>query len=163
MELREKGSDNPNIIIDRVGEETDLLLCPVCDAHLDCFANIDGHCTALNIANSGSSCSFYKNVDSNLKEAKKCYQRLKDQGREDLVRKYVKPLSTLGVMDGEIEAAEHFGEIFDRFRESDYQDQLDKAINDVLYDDLFEDLNDDSYDDSFGDSFDDSDDDSNFV
>ena len=108
---------NPNIIRDRVGERTDLSLCPSCASHPDCFANIDGRCTALSKVDESAPCSFYKSAEENTAEAKRCYQRLKDTGRSDLISKYIKPLSAMGMLDDEIEAAEQYGEQFDTFRE----------------------------------------------
>ena len=118
---------NPNIIRDRVGERTDLSLCPPCASHPDCFANIDGRCTALSTVDESIPCIFYKSAEANTAEAKRCYQRLKDTGRSDLISKYIKPLSAMGMLDDEIEAAEQYGEQFDTFREDNYRVQLEKA------------------------------------
>ena len=165
--------DNPNIVMDRVGEKTDLSLCPACPVYgtqPDCFACIDGRCTALKEADgkeadgtgavetvepvndetgkSGAgtggtgACSFYKDAESNMAEVRKCYRRLKDMGRSDLIEKYIKPLTALGLLDDEIEAAEQYGEEFDAFRERNYQEQLDKAIDSGLDDDLLDDAED---------------------
>jgi len=131
-------TENPNIIYDRVGERTDLSLCPECAAHPDCFANIDGWCTALRRVDMAESCGFFKTEAQSMVEAKQCYQRLKDNGRADLIARYIKPLSALGLLDDEIEAAEQYGEQFDAFQESNYQEQLDKAIEGGMDDDLLE-------------------------
>lgn len=132
--------DNSNIIRDRVGEKTDLSLCPLCASHPDCFANIDGRCTALSRVDESAACAFYKSTEENTAQAKRCYQHLKDAGRSDLISKYIKPLSALGMLDDEIEAAEQYGEQFDTFRESNYQDQLEKAMESGgLDDDLLDD------------------------
>ena len=125
---KEQQEDNPNIIRDRVGEKTDLSLCPPCASHPDCFANIDGRCTALSKVDEEQPCAFYKSIEENTADAKRCYQRLKDTGRSDLISKYIKPLSAMGMLDDEIEAAEQYGEQFDTFREDNYREQLEKAM-----------------------------------
>ena len=131
--------ENTNIIYDRVGERTDLSLCPECAAHPDCFANIDGRCTALRSVDGEETCGFFKTEAQYMAEAKRCYQRLKDEGRADLIARYIKPLSALGLLDDEIEAAEQYGEQFDAFRESNYQEQFDKAIEGGIEDDILDD------------------------
>lgn len=140
-ELNQK--ENPGMIRDRVGELTDLSECPVCTEHPDCFANIEGHCTALKKVEDGAPCPFYKNAESNMAEARRSYQRLKENGRSDLISRYIKPLSAMGLLDDEIEAAAQYGEEFDAFRESNYQEQLEKMLEDNGFDD---DLLDDSDD-----------------
>ena len=152
---KEVKEDNPNIVVDRVGEKTDLSLCPACPvygAQPDCFACIDGRCTALKEtgqtgsgeAGSGETgiCSFYRSTEDNMAVVRKCYRRLRDMGRSDLIDKYVKPLTALGLLDDEIKAAEQYGEEFDTFRESNYREQLDKAIDGGLDDDLLDDADD---------------------
>ena len=140
--------DNTNIIRDRVGERTDLSLCPPCASHPDCFANIDGRCTALSKVDESIPCIFYKSAEANTAEAKRCYQRLKDTGRSDLISKYIKPLSAMGMLDDEIEAAEQYGEQFDTFREDNYRVQLEKATEGGgLDDDLLDEAVEAEYDD----------------
>lgn len=140
MGRKPKGiTENPNIIYDRVGERTDLSLCPECAAHPDCFANIKGRCTALRSVDGAESCGFFKTEAQYMAEAKRCYQRLKDEGRSDLITRYIKPLSALGLLDDEIEAAEQYGEQFDAFRESNYQEQVDKALEGGMDYDLLDD------------------------
>ena len=133
---------NPNIVRDRVGEKTDLSLCPICPytvSQPDCFANIDGHCTALKKAEDSDACSFYKSEAQAMADAKRSYQRLKEMGRSDLINKYIKSLTALGLLDDDIETAEQYGEQFDRFREKNYQEQLEKAVENDLDEDLLED------------------------
>lgn len=146
-QMRKKDKDvNPNIIRDRVGESADLSVCPICQKHKDCWANIDGKCTALkrydeatndDVANEeaihddASSCPFYKNAEINMAECKRSYQRLKDMRRSDLISKYIKSLSAMGVLDDEIEEAEKCNEEFNLFRESNYREQLDKAMHEL--------------------------------
>ena len=131
------------IVVDKVGEETDLSLCPLCASHPDCFANINGRCTALSRVDESVACAFYKNAEENTAQAKRCYQHLKDAERSDLISKYIKPLSAMGMLDDEIEAAEQYGEQFDTFRESNYQEQLNRALeDDGLDDDLLDDADD---------------------
>ena len=142
---KEPKEDNPNIVVDRVGEKTDLSLCPVCPVYgtqPDCFACIDGRCTALKETDEAGICSFYRSTEDNMAVVRKCYRRLRDMGRSDLIDKYVKPLTALGLLDDEIEAAEQYGEEFDAFRESNYREQLDKAIDGGLDDDLLDDADD---------------------
>ena len=135
LEQKENQKKNPALIRDRVGEMTDLNECPVCTVHPDCFAIIEGHCTALQKTDDSKPCPFYKNAEVNMAEAKECYQRLKDKGRSDLIRMYIKPLSAMGMLDAEIEAAERYGEEFDSFRENDYQEQLARMLEDDGFDD----------------------------
>ena len=140
-ELNQK--ENPGMIRDRVGELTDLSECPVCAEHPDCFANIEGRCTALKKVEDGVPCLFYKNAETNMAEARRSYQRLKENGRSDLISRYIKPLSAMGLLDDEIEAAAQYGEEFDAFRESNYQEQLNRALeDDGLDDDLLDDTED---------------------
>lgn len=141
---RKPKEDKPNIIRDRGGERTDLFLCPICASHPDCFANIKERCTALSVVDESMPCPFYKSAEKNMAQAKQCYQHLKDTGRSDLISKYIKPLSAMGMLDDEIAAAESYGEQFDSFREGNYQEQLQKAmesggIDDDLLDDMDED------------------------
>ena len=133
---------NPNIVRDKVGEKTDLSLCPVCPyvaSKPDCFANIEGHCTALKVTEDSDTCSFYKSEEQVVVDAKRSYQRLKEMGRSGLINKYIKSLSAMGVLDDDIEMAEQYGEQFESFREQNYQEQLEKAVENSLDDDLLTD------------------------
>lgn len=160
MDQMEDVTLKENKVRDKVGELTNLSLCSECPAHPDCFANMEGRCTALRQVDDAEACPFYKTADKNLSEAKRCYQRLKEEGRSDLIARYVKTLSAMGVLDDEIEAAERYGEEFDSFRESDYQEQLTRALEGEGFDDdlLDEDLLDaDEGDDAVGDNTEDDD------
>ena len=64
-----------------------------------------------------------------MSECRKCYQRLREQDRTDLIIQYIKPLTALGLLDEEIEAAQRYGEQFDSFEKSNYLEQLEKAMN----------------------------------
>lgn len=123
------------IVVDKVGEETDLSLCPICAGHLDCHANIGGHCTALNAVDEREACAFYKSADINLGEVRRCYQRLKNEGRRDLIDRYIRQMTAMGLLDDDIKAEEQYADILDSFRNSDYQEQLDEAFRDAAGDD----------------------------
>lgn len=140
--------EEPVMIRDRVGETTDLNACPFCTSHTDCFANIEGHCTALRKTDETTECPFYRNAEENIAEAKRCYQWLKDKGRSDLISMYIKPLSAMGMLDDEIEAAAEYGEEFENFRERNYQEQLAKMLEDDGFDDDLLDDSDDADDDA---------------
>lgn len=116
---------NPNIVQDRVGESTDLSVCPICEKHTDCFANMGGRCTALKKVRDTADCPFYKNAEANNAESRHCFQRLKEKGRYDLISKYIVTLSALGLLDDEFEMAKQCGEELELFRERNYREQLD--------------------------------------
>lgn len=118
-----------NIVRDRVGEKTDLSLCPECPMHADCFAWINGKCTALKTVDTAEPCVFYKSTEENLSQARLCYQRLKDIGRSDLINKYIKALSAMGLLDDEIREAERYGDELAAFRESNYQELMDEMTS----------------------------------
>ncbi len=139
---KELVADNPNMVMDRVGEKTDLSLCPACPVYgkmPDCFACIGGHCTALKETDETKPCSFYKSEEKNTADIQACYKRLKEKGRTDLINRYIKPLTALGALDEEISATEQYGEEFDAFQENDYQEQLNKAMQSGFDDDLLDD------------------------
>ena len=119
------------IVVDKVGEETDLSLCPICAGHLDCHANIGGHCTALNAVDERKACAFYKSMDANLGEVRRCYQQLKIKGRRDLIDRYIRQMTAMGLLDDDIKAEEKFADILDSFKSSNYQEQLDGAFRDA--------------------------------
>ena len=147
---RKPKENNPNIVRDKVGEKTDLSLCPICPyaaSQPDCFANIEGHCTALKVTEDSDICSFYKCEAQAVADAKRSYQRLKEMGRPDLISKYIKSLSAMGVLDDDIEMAERYGEQFESFREQNYQEQLEKAVENELDDDLLADDEDEDSED----------------
>ena len=61
-----------NIVKDRVGEKTDLFLCPECSCAMiltDCFANINGRCTALKETEGNIPCVFYKSTEAFFSDA----------------------------------------------------------------------------------------------
>lgn len=132
-----------DIIRDRVGEKTDLFSCPECPCAAmltDCFAAIGGRCTALKETEGCIPCVFYKSTEQFFSDARKSYQRLKKKGRTDLIVKYIKTLSAMGMLDEEIEAAEKCGEEFELFKERDYKEQLGRVMDrGILDDDLFDD------------------------
>ena len=86
---------------DRIGEKVNLDKCPQCGWYSDCFACMDGYCTALSEV-MGDRCSFYKSYDDAKAEVIQSYQRLKAAQRYDLIQKYIKQLTALGALDGEI-------------------------------------------------------------
>ena len=122
---------NPNIVQDRVGESTDLSVCPICEKHTDCFANMGGRCTALKKVGDTTDCPFYKSAEANNAECRHCFQRLKEKGRYDLISKYIVTLSALGLLDDEFEMAEQCSEELGLFRERNYHEQLDAMKDDA--------------------------------
>lgn len=118
-------------ITDRVGERVDPEILPVCKAHSDCFAWMEGRCTALNAKADTGNCGFYKTAEEAMAGCRRCYQRLRDQDRADLIAKYIKPLTALGLLDEEIQEAERYGQQFDRFEETNFLEQLEKAMKPV--------------------------------
>ena len=112
-----------NMVKDRIGESVDLNKCPDCTAHIDCFGNIAGKCTALNCTvYGGQGCTFYKPLEVALAEDKAAFKRLVENQRYDLIQKYGKQLSALGAMDDEI-MGESNAEL-DVYAQADYQKQL---------------------------------------
>ena len=116
-------------ITDRVGERVDPETLPICNTHPDCFAWMEGRCTALNAKANTDNCGFYMTNEEAMAACKRCYKRLRDQDRTDLIAKYIKSLTALGLLDEEIVAAEKYGEQFDSFEETNYQEQLEKAMS----------------------------------
>ena len=88
---------------DRIGEEVNLEKCPECVEHPDCFAWMEGRCTALK-ESGGQGCVFYCPAETAIAEARVCFRKLMAQHRTDLIQKYFKALSALGLMDEEIDA-----------------------------------------------------------
>ena len=87
--------------LDVIGEPVDLDRCPDCHDYPDCFSCMDGKCTALK-ESGGRSCVFYCPRERAIEFTKDSYQRLKEQGRIDLIMKYIKVFSLLGALDEEI-------------------------------------------------------------
>ena len=111
---------------DRIGEIIDLAKCPTREEHPDCFACMEGKCTALSICG-GRGCVFYKPAEVELAQSMKSYRRLKENGRTDLISKYIKPLTALGVLDDEISEAEAVGRTMEEFEAADYEKQLKES------------------------------------
>lgn len=88
---------------DRIGEEVNLEKCPECVEHPDCFAWMEGRCTALK-ESGGRGCVFYCPAEKAIAEARVCFRKLMEQHRTDLIQKYFKSLSALGLLDEEIDA-----------------------------------------------------------
>ena len=54
----------------------------------DCFANIDGGCSALTVTKCPEHCKFYKTHQQLRIERQKAYNRLMELGRLDLIDAY---------------------------------------------------------------------------
>ena len=70
-------------IIDQVGEDTDLEECTLCCA-ASCFSCVSDHCTALKKLADGG-CVFYKVAEENIHEIRKCFYRMIQNERFDLL------------------------------------------------------------------------------
>ena len=95
---------------DRIGEEVNLEKCPECVEHPDCFAWMEGRCTALK-ESGGRGCVFYCPAEKAIAEARVCFRKLMEQHRTDLIQKYFKSLSALGLLDEEIAVGSDAGAI----------------------------------------------------
>lgn len=113
-----------NINYDRIGESVNLDKCPECAEHPDCFACIDGKCTALN-ESGGQGCVFYKPEQQALQEVQRAYQVLKENKRFDLIAKYMKALDALGATEQEFDAGESIMAELDEYAAEDYAAQLE--------------------------------------
>lgn len=120
-EKREK-----NNLIDRIGEEVILENCPECPEHPDCFACLEGRCTALS-ESGGMSCVFYKPADRGINECRDAYEKLKETGRYDLLQKYFKAFTALGFLDEEIEEEQRRIEMLRVCQDSDYETEKDQV------------------------------------
>ena len=105
---------------DRIGEEIDLTKCPECNVHTDCFSCMQGRCTALK-ESGGRDCAFYCPEKKAIAKAKAAYKKMKEKGRYDLIRKYIKPLSAMGVLDDEIEDFDKKAGELEAFRKVDFE------------------------------------------
>lgn len=123
-------------LMDWVGEEVDRDSCPPCTKHPDCFACKEGYCTAMRIPDGRMSkkkraafeqCSFYKPIEQVKESGARCYQRLKEMGRRDLINKYADTLIVTGAMDDEIRAANQKAEEIDQFRDANFNELMEKA------------------------------------
>ena len=120
-----------NMVRDSIGELVDLNKCPICTAHTDCFGNIGGRCTALNVAG-GRGCAFYKNRDQALAENRAAFRYMMQNRRYDLISKYGKQLAAIGAMDDEaMDDSIEGGCNLDAFAEADYQRQLEEMVNKI--------------------------------
>ena len=113
-----------NITYDRIGEPVNMDKCPECAEHPDCFACIDGKCTALN-ESGGQGCVFYKPEQQALQEVQRAYQVLKENKRFDLIYKYMKALDALGATEQEFDAGESIMAELDEYAAEDYAAQLE--------------------------------------
>ena len=109
---------------DRVGESVDLKKCPECVEHPDCFACMEGKCTALR-ESGGQGCVFYKPEQQALQEVQRGYQVLKENRRFDLIAKYRKALTALGATAQEFDAGESIMAELDEYAAEDYAAQLE--------------------------------------
>lgn len=98
--------------------------CPECAEHPDCFACIDGKCTALN-ESCGQGCVFYKPEQHALQEMQRGYQVLKENKRFDLIAKYMKALTALGATAQEYDAGESIMDELDEYAAEDLAAQLE--------------------------------------
>ena len=113
-----------NITYDRIGEPVNMDKCPDCAEHPDCFACIDGKCTALN-ESGGQGCVFYKPEQQALQEVQRAYQVLKENKRFDLIYKYMKALDALGATAQEFDAGESIMDELDEYAAEDFEAQLE--------------------------------------
>ena len=113
-----------NNTYDRIGEPVKLDKCPEYAEHPDCFACIDGKCTALN-ESGGQGCVFYKPEQQALQEVQRGYQVLKENKRFDLIAKYMKALTALGATAQEFDDGESIVDELDKFAAEDLAAQLE--------------------------------------
>lgn len=113
-----------NITYDHIGEPVNMDKCPECAEHPDCFACIDGKCTALS-ESGGQGCVFYKPEQQALQEVQRAYQVLKENKRFDLIYKYMKALDALGATAQEFDAGESIMADLDEYAAEDFEAQLE--------------------------------------
>lgn len=92
------------------------------------YVEDEGRCTALNAKADPSACGFFKTTELALSECRRCYRRLKEQERSNLITRYIKALTALSMLDEEIDAEEHNREQLDAFEKTNYQEQLESMI-----------------------------------
>lgn len=109
---------------DRIGEPVNMDKCPECAEHPNCFACIDGKCTALS-ESGGQGCVFYKPEQQAIQEALRAYQVLKEKKRYDLIAKYMKALTALGATTQEFDSGESIMAELDEYAAEDYAAQLE--------------------------------------
>ena len=113
-----------NVTFDRIGEPVKLEKCPECAEHPDCFACINGKCTALSECG-GQGCVFYKPEHQALQEVRRAYQVLKENKRYDLIAKYLKALTALGATAQEFDAGEGIMADLNEYAAEDLAAQLE--------------------------------------
>lgn len=122
-------------LTDWIGESVDRDSCPQCEKHSDCFACVEGYCTALRIPDGRVSkkktekgeCPFYKTEQEARKSGIRGYRRLKENGRMDLIIQHADVLIHTGAMDDELREADHQAESLELFREENLSSQMEKA------------------------------------
>ena len=112
------------LVYDRIGEPVNLEKCPECAEHPDCFAYINGKCTALN-ESGGQGCVFYKPEQQALQEVQRAYKVLKANKRFDLIYKYMKALTALGATAQEFDAGESIIAKLDEYAAEDFAAQFE--------------------------------------
>ena len=113
-----------DITYDRIGEPVNMDKCPECAEHPDCFACIEGKCTALS-ESGGQGCVFYKPEQQVLQEVQRAYRVLKENKRYDLIAKYMKALTALGATAQEFDDGESIVDELDKFAAEDLAAQLE--------------------------------------
>ena len=116
-----------DITYDRIGEPVNMDKCPECAEHPDCFACIEGKCTALS-ESGGQGCVFYMPEQQAIQEALRAYQVLKGKKRYDLIQKYIKAFTALGAKDEEFYAGEIIMAELDKYAADDFAAQLEAEI-----------------------------------
>ena len=116
-----------DITYDRIGEPVNMDKCPECAEHPDCFACIEGKCTALS-ESGGQGCVFYMPEQQAIQEALRAYQVLKGKKRYDLIQKYIKTFTALGAKDEEFDADENIMAELDEYAAEDFAAQLEAEI-----------------------------------
>lgn len=116
-----------DITYDRIGEPVNMEKCPECAEHPDCFACIDGKCTALSECGD-QGCVFYKPEQQAIQEVQRAYQVLKENKRYDLIQKYIKAFIALGAKDEEFYAGEDIMAELDEYAAEDFAAQLEAEI-----------------------------------
>lgn len=101
--------------------------CPECAEHPNCFACIDGKCTALS-ESGGQGCVFYKPEQQALQEVQRAYHVLKEKKRFDLIAKYGKALTALGATEQEFYADENIMAELDKYAADDFAAQLEAEV-----------------------------------
>ena len=127
---------------DWAGESVDRDSCPECSKHPDCFACVEGYCTALWILDGRvkrkkteeEECHFYRPVQEVRESGVRAYRRLKEQDRMDLIIRHADTLIHTGAMDEEIQETNLQTESLERFQETDFSEQMDKAKAEELKD-----------------------------